>query len=127
MEIAGASQIIAQLELLPVLGALWQWPQCFRAGGRRVLIFIDNDAARFSLIKGYSPARASRPIISATWREIARTQASPWFERVPSKGNPADGPSRLRFKELDRLEVGVRQVDMVASEQRLLEIFNGGR
>ncbi len=58
--------------------------------------FIDNDAARFSLIKGTSPTQDSAWLTGEFWRREAKAQAFSWFERVPSPSNPADGPSRLQ-------------------------------
>jgi hypothetical protein len=94
-------QVIAQAELLPLLAARLKWPQKFkRCGGRRVLNFIDNDGARFGLIKGYNPTRPSAWLIGEFWAEEAKAQAVSWFARVPSQSNCADGPSRLDFSRL---------------------------
>ena len=61
---------------------------------RAVLHFVDNDAARFALIKGSSPTTDSAWLTSQFWEEEASVGAFSWFERVPSPSNPADGPSR---------------------------------
>ena len=55
--LTGASQIVGQLELLPILMALWLWAPSFAEAGRRCLFFIENGTARFGLIRGYSPRR----------------------------------------------------------------------
>ena len=65
-----------------------------------MLNFIDNDGARFGLIKGYSPTRPSAWLIGEFWAEEAKAQAVSWFARVPSQSNCADGPSRLDFSRL---------------------------
>ena len=56
----GAEQIVAQAELLAVVAAKEPWTkQLMCKGGRRVVVFIDNDAARYGLIEGHSPSGTS--------------------------------------------------------------------
>ena len=75
-----------------------------------VMIFIDNDAARFGLISGYSPVAASASLISVTWAIASQLSVAPWFARVPTVCNLADGPSRLRFTGMESWP-GARQVE----------------
>ena len=88
----GIQQVITQAEVYPVLlakelfGATWK--------GRRVLSFIDNDAARHALVKGKSANAASDRILHQFWEFAAEHEMMIWIERVPTKSNPADGPSR---------------------------------
>ena len=105
-------QVIAQAELVPVLIAISVWAA--RMSGRPLLIFIDNDAARFGLISGYSPILSSAAIISAVWSALARLGCAAWFARVPTVCNPADGPSRGDSAELRALK-GSAEVPMVFS------------
>ena len=54
-------QVVAQAELLPLLAARKKWAHKFhRSGGRRVFNFVNNDGARFGLIKGYTARRDYR-------------------------------------------------------------------
>ena len=122
----GSDQVIAQLELLPVLLALRRWPAAFRNAGRRCLVFIDNDSARHALIKGFSPVRASRLIVEATWAELALLQAAAWFTRVCTDGNCADGPSRLQFDALRALPMPAVRVDPPACAAGLRSLARGG-
>ena len=91
-------QVIAQAELIPVLLARLTWPNELR--GVRVLIFVDNNSARFALIKGYSPVLASAEIVGDIWMWDALEGTTPWYERTPSPSNLGDGPSRLDFEEV---------------------------
>ena len=68
------------------------WKEKFR--GRKVLHFIDNNAARFALIKGSSPNLDNAWLAGDFWRREAEARSFSWFERVPSPSSPADGPSR---------------------------------
>ena len=112
-EDAGHKKVITQIELLAVAAARWKWRELFaRVAGRRVVAYVDNDAARYSLIKGYSPCPSSASLVSDVAREEARCASFTWYERVPSKSNCADGPSRLDFGEVRGLLEGrVRVVE----------------
>lgn len=68
--------------------------------GQRLVHFIDNDSARDSLIKGYSPVIESGRLVGASWLLDAELQIYSWFARVPSEANISDGPSRGSFEEL---------------------------
>ena len=95
------SMLIHQAELFPVLLARTTWSDRFWR--RRNISFIDNDGARDSLIKGYSPVLHSGHIIGVVSFCENRLQTLSWFTRVPSEGNISDGPSRLDFTEVRAL------------------------
>ncbi len=64
---------------------------------RRILCFVDNDAARFGLMKGYSPSRASSWLLAQCWRADIEAGTHRWYDRVACASNPADGPCRSSF------------------------------
>lgn len=90
---------IYELELAPVLIAIKLWSSYFR--NSQVVFYLDNDAARAGLIK----MRGATDIGDIIIQEAAMLEAlhsfRPWFGRVPTSSNVADGPSRLdcRFVE----------------------------
>ncbi len=88
----GADQVVGQAELLPCLGARWHWHDLLR--GRAVLHYVDNDAAKWGLVRGWSPSPASAWLVDRVWAEDARLGTRSWFDRVASESNGADGPSR---------------------------------
>ena len=55
---------------------------------------IDNEAAKFALIKGYGKDTATNSIISMYWNMHAQQMRPPWVDRVSSKCNAADEVSR---------------------------------
>ena len=61
------------------------------------LHFIDNTAARYSLVRGSSSVMAGDHIVGMTWKKCAVLWAYPYFDRVASKSNPIDGVSRGDF------------------------------
>jgi len=61
---------------------------------RCCLHYIDNEAARCGLIKGYSPGRDNAFLNHLFWVEEGRPLCFTWFDRVPSPSNIADPPSR---------------------------------
>ena len=62
------------------------------------LHFIDNSAAEASLISGSSRLDAADHIVGMTWELAGRRRLWPFFDRVESKSNPADGLSRGIFQ-----------------------------
>ena len=60
------------------------------------IFFIDNDAALSAMIRGTSDDEAARILITIFWRICSDKKITPWLERVCSKNNPADDPSRGR-------------------------------
>ena len=85
------------MELYAVLNArLYLAGRCF---GRKVIYWIDNDGARDSLIRGFSPSLASLSIIYQFYRVEREFPSFMWFARVPSHSNVADGPSRGKVQE----------------------------
>ena len=63
-------------------------------------IYVDNEAARFALIKGSSPTRESAWLVNEIWKTAAELEADLWIERVPSASNCADHPSRGSWEVL---------------------------
>ena len=56
--------------------------------------FVDNEAGRFALEKGYGRDQSINGVLAAYWSLAARMNWYPHFERVPSKANVSDGISR---------------------------------
>jgi len=86
------TRVIHQAELLPAKLALELWAD--RLAGRRVIVFIDNAAAEGALVKGASTSEASASIVGQFWEMATKATMDIWIARVPSRSNPADGPSR---------------------------------
>ena len=90
---ADQAQVIGQAELFPLIVARLAWAEKLR--NRRVIYFIDNEAARIGMVKAYSPVLPSLNLIMSClgWDYANNSQA--WFARVCSSSNIADGPSRM--------------------------------
>ena len=65
--------------------------------GRRVIVFIDNEAARIGLVRCYSPSLPSLRLIAQAVSLDLVLGCQCWYARVPTKANLADLPSRLEF------------------------------
>ena len=97
-------QVISQIELWALLAVRWHYRS--DTLNRRVIAFIDNEAARICAIKATSP--------SSTMRAMARIFGDLemlwpcyfWVERVCSFSNPSDLPSR------NKLDVALRDYDL---------------
>eukprot|EP00439_Symbiodinium_sp_Y106_P085882 s148_g30.t1 len=68
----GRSQLIFFAELYPILIARRTWAKVLR--NRRVLIFIDNEAAKAALIRNYSPLVDAALIARRTWAKVLRNR-----------------------------------------------------
>ena len=103
-------QVVGQSELIPCHAAKVVWRN--RLKHRRVILFIDNEAARYGLIKGSSPTRDSAWLLNEFWRKEAAAESNTWIERVPSASNCADHPSRGKFSILKNLRINAMGVHL---------------
>ena len=124
----GSTQLISQLELFPVLVSLLQWGP--ELAGRRVIVFIDNNGVRDSLIKGSSPLPDHFVMLSMIAWVAQQHNLTLWFTRVASESNPADKPSRAKAAEaaaelggtlLEPLVMDRLHVDGLLSKQSFLD------
>ena len=58
--------------------------------GKRVLFFIDSNAALGTIIKGQSRRNDFNLYAGTVWHLLAAYGVTPYFLRVPSERNPAD-------------------------------------
>ena len=93
---------MGQLELLAAPFAFSTWQD--RLTNRSVLLYIDNDSAAASLVKGYSPKGDSAEIVGEFWILVASMRSHVYIDRVESKSNIADGPSRNDYSLLKYLK-----------------------
>ena len=57
----GSKHSVFQAELLPVVVAAATWEQEIR--DRDVLLFLDNEAARYAMVKGYTPVASAARLV----------------------------------------------------------------
>ena len=101
----GQQQVISQAELAVVVAMRRMLKE--RLLGRRVIYFVDNEAARFSLLKGTS-GKESMQQLTASFHSVDLSFPSiAWVERIPSESNPADAPSRGRSRECVKAVAGI--------------------
>ena len=102
------AQVISQVELFAMVCCREIFKHDWKS--RRILMFVDNEAARFSAVKGGSVSDTMRDLVRLWDRPNMDWPALIWLERVPSYSNLADGPSRddfalaLRLTGADRAE-----------------------
>ena len=83
---------IFEVEVIGPLLLLHNFPEAFRDS--LWLHFIDNAGGLACLINGSSTVMSGDVIVGETWEAVARLSSTPWFDRVESNPNPADGLSR---------------------------------
>ena len=94
-------QLVTEAELSAVYIALHTWASSLPH--HKVFVFIDSEPALFSLVRGTSNTQSRANIVRECHRIIERYNLFVWFVRIPSKSNPADGPSRLLLEESAQL------------------------
>lgn len=67
-----------------------------------VLCFIDNEASKHALIKGYGNIEAINNLIGMYWTGCTADNINPWFERVSTHANISDAVSRGDFREAEQ-------------------------
>ena len=85
---------IIGMEMLAPLALLWTAQSLLR--GRRVNLYIDNDTASNTLIKGDCADAFLAAMIKAFWKLAEKLQIDIWIGRVGSPVNPADLPTRRK-------------------------------
>lgn len=100
---------MGQLEILAGPLAISTWHNLIHR--RQLIHFVDNDSAASCLVKGYSQKTDSSALVGTYWLAVSDCQAEPYIDRVESKSNLADGPSRLAFQEV--LDLGSKFVSPI--------------
>ncbi|CAE7203407.1 unnamed protein product [Symbiodinium sp. CCMP2592] len=83
---------IGELETVAVVVAFMLWSQHLASSD--CMAYLDNEGARFALIKGYSASWAVTRVCHIFARTCEQSTLLPWCARVPSSSNIADAPSR---------------------------------
>jgi hypothetical protein len=81
--------LVFEAEVVPYCLALTVWADILQ--NRHLVIFIDNDGARHSWISACAKSKY------AQWMLHRGALHEPYFSRVPTSSNLADGPSRMFF------------------------------
>ena len=99
--VSGKRQVIGQAEIFPVLAAKLTWSRVLQ--GRAVLWFLDNSSAVGALVRSFSPISDNFELLRINAELDVMLRATNWYARVPSLSNLSDGPSRLEFKQVEKL------------------------
>ena len=119
----GISQLISQIELFVVLLVKYEYREMLTNGAS--IFFIDNEAARYSLIKGASPSETMYGLCKCISFLEARHPSADWYERVPSASNVADLPSRFKQEQCQFLTQGDLAGDIVLPSEIVQMILKG--
>ena len=106
----GSKHPIYEVELLPVLLSLLVWGSQLRQ--RQVVYYLDNDAAKAGLIKGWGATLLANVIVGNFCASESKLELKTWFSRVPTPthSNLSDGPSRMDFSLVSALGCAIHQV-----------------
>ena len=108
---------MGQLEILAGPAALTTWGASLR--GQQVIHFVDNDSAAANLVRGYSPKVDSSALVGEYWLTAAKFGIDIYIDRVESKSNLADGPSRFDWSSLKLYNARHVQAELPSPEVSL--------
>ena len=115
----GKETVIGELETLAVAMALLLWAD--RLCSTQLLVYIDNEGSRYSLIKGYSASRSITSICALAATTLDAHYILPWFGRIPSISNLADFPSRQLSHPMLRADAEVPKEEVEAIFESSIE------
>ena len=115
--LGGSRHPIYELELLPVWISLIEWEGHLE--NSQCVFYLDNEAARGSLINGSSSQLQGACLIKAFVLTEMNCQVKVWFARVPTSSNIADSPSRLDTTEMEAKNVKRRRINWSALLERM--------
>ena len=113
-------QIICEIELYAVLMTRVGLQNLL--AGRRVIFFVDNEAARSVIIRGQSKSSAMHHLAIALAVVEASAPCISWTERVPSASNIADFPSRREGWKAQKI-VRAARVDPFPEDSALIDDY----
>eukprot|EP00435_Cladocopium_sp_Y103_P019670 s3838_g4.t1 len=125
----GRQNLIGELETLSVLLALKLWGN--NLSSTQLMSYIDNEGAKFSLIRGYSDSPSITFICALVALHLDHFCIMPWFSRVPSSSNISDYPSRKIAHHLLEESVAIPEGEALAVFEESLKqveshIYKGG-
>ena len=85
-------QVIHEAEILPAAISRRLWAEHLQ--DELVIHFIDQDAARLNLIRGYARGMAGAELIDKFWEADSLVEAASWIDRVQTDANIGDPASR---------------------------------
>ena len=85
-------QVIHEAEILPVVISRKVWSEALK--DKDIIHFVDQDAARYNLIRGYAGGDTAASLVDDFWMQEAEVGCSTWFERVQTDANTGDPASR---------------------------------
>ena len=123
-----SKQYIYLVELFAGPVALDTFPDLLQ--GRDVIHFVDNNSALGALVKGYSSKEDAIKIVADYWLRAMKLKILAYVDRVESKSNISDDPSRLNeFKTLQLMGASYREPildSIVRKDSSRPEMWFGG-
>ena len=119
----GQQTIIGEFETLAVALSLLVWQDLLESV--QLMVYIDNEGSKFSLIKGYSTSKAITAVCALAATTLDAHFVLPWFARVPSISNIADYPSRQLEHPLLVKDTMVPQEEVGRSFEESLTFLKG--
>ena len=92
--ISGCTSGIYGLETVAAAAAVKAGGDLAGPGDKKVIVFVDNNSTLAAITRGGARSPLVNSLVGDLWLGIDRMGWYVWWERVPTKANPADDPSR---------------------------------
>jgi hypothetical protein len=96
-------------ETIAVLWAVEELALKIAERNQTVIVLIDNTAVMFALRRWFTSNAEAQKIVRRIWHAVNEKQLHLAFERIDSKHNPSDEPSRLFFPHRNKIENAARK------------------
>ena len=110
--------IIYELEMLAAVLSILLWGDRVAEGLQ--VMFLDNEAVRFALIKGNAEGCVASALMHIHLTHEAAHGSQAWFVRVPTESNIGDPPSRNVDHPLLKRELSVAESAIEVFENSIL-------
>ena len=117
--------LICQLELYAMVCIRWSLKSLLH--NRRAIGWVDNEAARFAIIKGQNGSDVMNHLVREYFKVDSGFPSYGWVERVPSFSNPADAPSRFEPEAVKNLFDGAEVLEFRQPSDLLSNLMQSTR
>ena len=107
---------ITSLEIIGILMALATFAGSLQ--GRKVILYSDNKGAEHTTARGSARAFDHNQLVHEIWTLVFQLGIHLWIERVPSKFNISDSPSRFEYQIMH--DIGAQWCQPVLDPVRIL-------
>ena len=100
-------QFNTQAEILATIVFLDTFPEAVR--NRSIVLWEDNTATQHNCLRANPRAPLSSLLVTKFWERCKKYNVRVWLDRVDTKSNPGDNPSRFEYTLMEELKCTRRE------------------